>query len=82
MAGKGLEVSNGLRAAVLMTTMLEADSKDGAGRRIMQTMMSALKIPKATYFTAVLLMESRKRLTARPREARRGSCTTGTSSTR
>ena len=70
MAGKGLEVSNGLRAAALMTTMLEADSKDGAGRRIMQTMMSALKIPKATYFTAVLLMESRKRLTARPQRGK------------
>ena len=70
MAGKGLEVSNGLRAAVLMTTMLEADPKDGAGRRIMQTMMSAIKIPKATYFTAVLLMESRKRLTARPQRGK------------
>ena len=70
MAERGLEVSNGLRAAVLMTTMLDADPKDGAGRRIMQTMMSALKIPKATYFTAVLLMESRKRLTARPQKGK------------
>ena len=70
MLEKGLEVSNGLRAAVLMTTMLEADPKDGAGRRIMQTMMPALKIPKATYFTAVLLMESRKRLTARPQKGK------------
>ncbi len=66
MEEKGLEVSNGLRAAVLMTSMLEADPKDGAGRRIMQTMMRTLKIPKATYFTAALLMESRKRLASRP----------------
>ena len=53
MSEKGFEVSNGLRAAVLMTTMLEEDGKDGAGRRIMQQMMERLKIPKATYFTAV-----------------------------
>jgi len=70
MSGRGFEVSNALRAAVLMTTMLEDDPKDGAGRRIMQTMMSALKIPKATYFTAVLLMESRKRLSARPQKGK------------
>jgi poly(A) polymerase len=67
MSEKGFEVSNGLRAAVLMTTLLEEDGKDGAGRRIMQQMMERLKIPKATYFTAVLLMESRKRLSASPK---------------
>jgi len=67
MTEKGFEVSNGLRAAVLMTTLLEEDGKDGAGRRIMQQMMERLKIPKATYFTAVLLMESRKRLSASPK---------------
>lgn len=66
MTGRGFEVSNGLRAAVLMSTMLEADDKDGAGRRIMETMMRTLKIPKTTYFTAVLLMESRKRLAISP----------------
>jgi poly(A) polymerase len=70
MSGNGLEVSNGLRAAVLMTPMLEADGKDGAGRRIMQTMADSLKIPKATYFTAVLLMESRKRLSASPKRGK------------
>ena len=70
MSGKGLEVSNGLRAAVLMTPLLEADGKDGAGRRIMQTMADTLKIPKATYFTAVLLMESRKRLSASPKRGK------------
>ena len=70
MSEKGFEVSNGLRAAVLMTTMLEEDGKDGAGRRIMQQMMERLKIPKATYFTAVLLMESRKRLAASPKRGK------------
>ena len=70
MSGKGFEVSNGLRAAVLMTTMLEADDKDGAGRRVMQTMMQSLKIPKTAYFTAVLLMESRKRLAVSPKKGK------------
>ena len=66
MAKKGFEVSNGLRAAVLMTGIFRAERKDGAGRKIMQTMMTSLKIPKATYFTAVLLMESAKRLSVPP----------------
>ena len=69
-AGEGLEVSNGLRAAVLMTALLKRERKDGASRRVMQTMLSALKIPKTTYFTAVLLMESRVRLSKRPDEGR------------
>jgi len=66
MAKKGFEVSNGLRAAVLMTGMLRAENKDGAGRTIMQGMMNSLKMPKATYFTAVLLMESMRRLSISP----------------
>ncbi len=70
MSEKGFEVSNGLRAAVLMTAMLEADSRDGASRAIMQTMMKSLKMPKATYFTAVLLMESRNRLSVSPRKGK------------
>jgi len=66
MTKKGFEVSNGLRAAVLMTPMFRAEKKDGAGRRIVQGLMDALKIPKATYFTAVTLMESMKRLSVPP----------------
>ena len=66
MSGKGFEVSNGLRAAVLMTGMFLAEKKEGAGRKVMQTMMQSLKIPKATYFTAVLLMESGGRLSSPP----------------
>ena len=70
MAGRGFEVPNGLRAAVLMTGMLRKANKDGAGRRIMQTMVDALKIPKATYFTAVLLMESMRRFSVSPRKGK------------
>ena len=66
MSEKGLEVSNGLRAAVLMTAMFRAERKDGAGRRIMQYMLSAIKMPKAAYFTAVTLMESTRRLALSP----------------
>ena len=70
MSEKGFDVSNAIRAAVLMTVMLDEDGRDGAGRSIMQTMAASLKIPKATYFTAVLLMESRKRLAASPRRGK------------
>ena len=67
---EGLEVSNGLRAAVLMTALLKAERKEGASRRVMQTMLTTLKIPKTAYFTAVLLMESRVRLCKPPTKAR------------
>ena len=66
MAKKGFEVPNAIRAAVLMTGMLRAERKDGAGRRIMQPMLASLKVPKATYFSAVLLMESIRRLSSSP----------------
>ena len=66
MKEKGFEVSNGLRAAVLMTGMFRAAKKEGAGRKIMDHMLRALKMPKATYFTAVLLMESTARLAVPP----------------
>ena len=66
MTKKGFEVSNGLRSAVLMTPLFRAEKKDGAGRRIMQGLIDAIKIPKATYFTAVTLMESMKRLGVSP----------------
>ena len=66
MTERGFEVSNGLRAAVLMTGMFQKDGREGSGRRILQSMMQTVKIPKAAYFTAVLLMESRRRLAASP----------------
>ncbi len=66
MSEKGFEVSNGLRAAVLMTVLYREGDKDGAGRKVMQGMADSLKVPKSTYFTAVLLMESLRRLSSVP----------------
>ncbi len=66
MSEKGFEVSNGLRAAVLMTAMFRHEKKERSGRRIMQAMMDALKMPKAAYFTAVTLIESTNRLSVSP----------------
>ena len=69
MAKQCYEVSNGLRAAVLYAAW--AHDEPGHGREIMGTMLRTLKIPKATYFTAVLLLDSVKRLTNRPDKNRR-----------
>ncbi len=66
MSERGFEVSNGVRAAVLMTVVFREAGKDGAARKVMQAMADSLKIPKATYFEAVLLMESLRRLSAPP----------------
>ena len=65
-AKRGGEVPNALRAAVLMTGLFRAEGKDGAGRRVMQALTESLKPPKSVYFTAVLLMESLRRLSAPP----------------
>ena len=70
MAEKGFEVSNGLRAAVLMTGLARIDKKNGAGRRVMHKMLEALRIPKATYFLGSLLIESRVRLSVSPSKGR------------
>jgi poly(A) polymerase len=66
MVSKGYEVSNALRAAVLMTGLFKAEKKDGQGRKVMQLMLQSLKIPKAVYFTASLLLESSRRLSSPP----------------
>ncbi len=66
MSEKGFEVSNAVRAAVLMALVVKNERKDGASRRVMQTMLQSLKIPKATYFTATTLLESSKRLSVPP----------------
>ena len=66
-AGKSAKFRHdGLRAAVLMTAMFRTERKDGAGRRIMQYMSAAIKMPKSAYFTAVTLMESTRRLSISP----------------
>ncbi len=70
MSERGFEVSNGLRAAVLMTACCRAAKKEGASRTIMQGFHAALKCPKATYFTAVTLLESVRRLSADPKKGK------------
>ena len=64
MAEAKFEVGNSMRAAVLMTVL--ADEMTEGARAAMLTMTAALKIPKAVYFEAVLLIESRARLSASP----------------
>lgn len=68
MDGKGFEVSNALRAAVLMTPLAMAQGKPGGmtGRRAMNSMQQFLKMPKTVYFTASLLLESPRRLSSPP----------------
>lgn len=70
MAKTGYEVSNAIRAAVLMTPLLRAEKKDGASRIVMQSLLSSLKIPKATYFAAVTAMEAIRRLSRSPDKAK------------
>ena len=69
MMKQGYEVPNGLRAAVLYSAW--AHDNPGHGREIMGTMLKSLKIPKATYFTAVLMIDSVKRLSRPPDKNRR-----------
>lgn len=71
MASRGFEVSNALRAAVLMTAMFRAKKKDGSARPVMQAMMQSIKIPKVVYFKAVMLMESMRRLGQSPASGKR-----------
>ena len=66
MAEKGFEVSNGLRAAVLMTAMFRKEGKNASGRRVMQTFTKAISAPKSVFFTGVVLMESMRRLATPP----------------
>ena len=69
MHERGVEVANGLRAAVLYAAM--AKSRPGRSREVMGTMLASLKIPKAIYFLATLLIDSVKRLSQPPQRARR-----------
>ena len=69
MAKQGYDVPNGLRAAVLHAAWAQDES--GSSREIMGTMLRSLKIPKATYFLAVLMIDSVKRLSRPPEKSRR-----------
>ena len=69
MAEQGIEVVNGLRAAVLYAAWARSDP--GRSREIMGTMLKSIKIPKATYFTATLMLDSVRRLSRPPERTRR-----------
>jgi len=69
MKERGVEVSNALRAAVLHAAMARANP--GHAREVVGTMAQGLRIPKATYFSAVLLLDSVKRLSQSPQKTRR-----------
>ena len=69
MMKQGYEVPNGLRAAVLYAAW--AHDAPGRSREIIGTMLKSLKIPKATYFLAVLMIDSVKRLSRPPDKNRR-----------
>lgn len=69
MRARGVEVSNGVRAAALFAAMARA--RPGHAYEIVGTMMESLRIPKTTYFTAVLLLDSVKRLEQPPQKSRR-----------
>ena len=69
MKERGVAVSNGLRAAVLYAPMAKANP--GRAREMLGTMAKALKVPKSTYFTAVLMIDSVRRLSQSPQRARR-----------
>ncbi len=64
MRSRGFEVPNGLRAAVLFAAMARANP--GKSRDVIGTMVRALKPPRATYFLAVLLLDSVKRFAVPP----------------
>lgn len=67
MSKTGYEVTNALRAAVLMTPLMLRDKeKNASGRRVMGAMQQRLKMPKTIYFTAALLLESPRRLAVSP----------------
>ena len=68
MHERGIEVSNGLRAATLYAAMARANP--GHAREIVGEMSHMLKVPRATYFLAVLLIDSVKRFSAKPSSGR------------
>lgn len=73
LAKNGETPSNALRAAVLSTPLAQVlnPAKGGVGRRAMQPMSEHLKIPKAVYFVASVLIESPKRILASPSKGKK-----------
>jgi hypothetical protein len=70
MAGKGFEVSNSIRTAVLVTGIsreISGDTKrETGGRKAVQHLVASIKPPKAVYFAAALLIDSVRRLSQPP----------------
>ena len=66
MSGKGFEVSNALRSAVLATCLVRAAGGEMQGRAAVNALMPVVKPPKTVYFTASLLIDSLKRLSQPP----------------
>ncbi len=68
MRSRGIDVSNGLRTAVLFAAMAKANP--GHAREVVGTMSQTLKIPRSIYFHAVLLLDSVKRFSSPPTPGR------------
>lgn len=69
MRARGVEVPNGLRAAVLFAAMARANP--GHAREIVGTMAAHLRVPKTTYFSAAMMLDSVRRFAQPPQKSRR-----------
>ena len=69
MSKQGFDVPNSIRAASLYAAWAHDEPKKS--REILGTMLRSLKIPKATYFAAVLMVDSVRRLSNPPDRNRR-----------
>jgi poly(A) polymerase len=66
MSSRGLEVSNAIRTAVLMTGPFREGGASAQGRMILKDLTNTIKPPKSVYFSAALLMDSVRRLSSSP----------------
>ena len=64
MAERGYEVSNAIRAAVLMSAM------GTDGRTVMHVLLERLRVPKTVYFTGAILIDSMRRLKISPKKGK------------
>ena len=72
MAKQGIDVSNAIRVAVLYAPYIRGEraaagkGAGGVARQILGDMVRTLGVPKTTYFTAVVLCDSERRLSQPP----------------
>ena len=64
MRSRGIDVANGVRIASLHAAM--AKSRPGRSRETVGAMAQSLKMPKAVYFSAVIMLDSVRRLSRSP----------------